>query len=423
MYADNKPKTHEFEVEGIKVILRESVKGTVSARLFIQGGTNNYEKAQEGIENIALNLPMQSGPASMTKDSFNAAAESVGASFGANSGYDYANISLTCVKMYWDESWDLYAKAITDPAWRQSEFDVFKNQMVANSKQTATNPDSHLDRLNMSKAWAGTNYEKFPSGSPESLEALTLEQVQKHYEKVVCKNRAFLVVVGDISKEDLEAKVKASLSKLPAGEAAPELYAGAHVEEGLYVEDRDIETNYIQGMFDAPQKGTKESVYNSLALSILGDRFFQELRTKRSLSYAPAAYSTGYAGRPTNEIYISTTDPKASLDVMIAEVNKIKTDGFSSKELEGKKQEFLTGYYMGQETNSSLSMNLGVSELYGGWEKVDSFTESVLKAKVDDVNGVVQEYGDKIYWTYLGKEELVQPEYFQQPVKAEELKK
>ena len=124
-----------------------------------------------------------------------------------------------------------------------------------------------------------------------------------------------------------------------------------------------------------------------------------------------------------NEIYISTTDPKASLDVMIDEVNKVKTDGFEEKELEGKKQEYLTGYFMGQQTNSSISMSLGVSEINGGWEQMDTFTSRVLDTKIDDVNSVMQEYGDKIHWTYLGKENLVQPEYFQQPVKAEKVKK
>ncbi len=420
---DNKPTTYEFVVDGVHVILRESVKGTVSARLFVRGGTANYEKESEGIENIALNLVMQSGPDGMSKDEFNSASEKVGAAFGANSGYDYGNISLNCVRMYWDESWDLFSQAIVTPAFRQADFDIFKEQMVTNAKQQVSNPDAYLNRMNMSKAWAGSNYEKFPSGSEESLSALTLQGVEEHYTKVITKKNIFLVVVGSITKEDLIEKIKVSLGNLPVGEDPSPMYSEERIQEGLYVEDRDIETNYIKGMFSAPQKGTEASIHNSLALSILGDRFFEELRTKRSLSYAPSAHSNGFAGRPTNDIYISTTDPKASLEVMIEEVNKVKTDGYSESELDGKKQAYLTGYYMGQQTNSSISMSLGINEMTGGWENADSFTEKVLKTNVKDLNKVVQEYGDKIYWTYLGKEELVKPEYFQQPVQTEKLKK
>jgi len=422
-WADEGPKTEEFEVNGLKVILRNSVKGTVSARLFIQGGTANYSKENEGIENLALTLVMTSGPESMTKTEFNAASERVGASLNASSGYDYSNMSLNCVNIYWDESWKLFAEAITNPAFRQDEFDILKQRLVTGAKQAATNPDTQLDRLSMSNTWGGTDYEKIPAGSPESLEAISLEAVKSHYNSIVTRKNTFLVVVGDITKEDLKAKVEASLANLPEGSAPNEIYAGESVEEGVFVEDRDIETNYIQGVFSAPKKGTDESTYNSLAMSILGDRFFEELRTKRSLSYAPAAYSTGYMARPQNEIYISTTDPKASLEVMVDEVNKVKTEGFEKKELEGKKQEYLTGYFMGQQTNSSISMSLGINEMNGDWENMDTFTSRVLDAKLEDVNNVMQEYGDKIYWTYLGKEELVQPEYFKQPVKPEEMKK
>lgn len=422
-WADEGPKTEEFEVNGLKVILRNSVKGTVSARLFIQGGTANYSKENEGIENLALSLVMTSGPESMTKTEFNAASERVGARLNASSGYDYSNMSLNCVNIYWDESWKLFAEAITNPAFRQDEFDILKQRLVTGAKQAATNPDTQLDRLSMSNTWGGTDYEKIPAGSPESLDSLSLEAVKSHYNSIVTRKNTFLVVVGDITKEDLKAKVEESLANLPEGSAPKEIYTGESVQEGVFVEDRDIETNYIQGVFSAPKKGTDESTYNSLAMSILGDRFFEELRTKRSLSYAPAAYATGYMARPQNEIYISTTDPKASLEVMVDELNKVKTEGFEKKELEGKKQEYLTGYFMGQQTNSSISMSLGINEMNGGWEKMDSFTSRVLDANLEDVNNVMQEYGDKIYWTYLGKEELVRPEYFKQPVKPEELKK
>jgi len=421
--AQESPQTEEFEVNGLKVILRNSVKGTVSARLFIQGGTANYSKEMEGIESLVLNLVMSSGPENMTKTEYDAASEKVGANLNASTSYDHSNMSLNCVRIYWEDSWKLFAQTITNPAFRQSDFDILKQRLVTSAKQAATNPDTQLDRLSMSNAWGGTDYEKIPSGSPESLESITLEAAKSHYNEVVTRKNTFLVVVGDITKEDLMAKVESSLANLPQGSDPKEIHAGEKVDEGLFVEDRQIETNYIQGVFSAPKKGTDESTYNSLAMSILGDRFFEELRTKRSLSYAPAAYSTGYMARPQNEIYISTTDPKASLEVMVDELNKVKTEGFEKKELEGKKQEYLTGYFMGQQTNSSISMSLGITEMTGGWEQMDSFTSRVLESKLEDVNKVMQEYGDKIYWTYLGKEELVQPEYFKQPVKPKKMKK
>ena len=421
--AQEAPKTTEFEVNGLKVILRESVKGTVSARLFIKGGTVNYAQDKQGVESLALSLVMQSGPADMTKDEFNTEAEKDGARMGGSSGYDYANMSLSCVKLYWDESWDLFARSITNPAWRAEEFTILQNQMVTASRQTKTNADAHLRNIAFENAWKGTDYAKIPDGTPESLKALSLDDLKNHYNKVVVKKNVFLVVVGDISQEDLTKKITESLGKLPQGKEARQPKSTAGVQQGIYMESRALETNYILGIFDAPKRGTEESIKNDLAMSILGDRFFEELRTKRSLSYAPQASRTGNTVHPMNIVYISTTDPEQSLQVMMEEVNKTKSAGFTQKELEGKKQSYLTHYFMGQESNSSISMGLGANELTGGWEKMDTYTDQILSTTVDDLNKIMQEYGDQIFWTYLGKEELVKPEFFTQPVQMKKLKK
>ena len=422
-FGQEVPKTEEFDAAGIKVILRQSVKGTVSARLFIEGGAANYTKDKEGIAELAYQTAVDGGPEGMSKQEYQQATERIGASIGASAGYDYSNISLNCVKMYWDEAWDIYAQTIAKPAFRAEDFEIVKNQMITAAKHSKSNPDQHLHKLGMEKSWPDSDYAKDPSGTPQSLEGITLDETKAFYERVVGKKRVFLVVVGDISRDDLTAKIEKGLKNLPEGMAAPDIYQPQTVEAAVFIEDRPIETNYILGMFSAPKKGTEEAVDNSLAMSILYDRFFEELRTKRSLSYAPAANATGYIAHPMNLVYITTTDPKQSLEVMMDLLNKVKTDGFEEDELEGTKQSFLTSHYMGQESNSSISMTLGVNQVRGDWRDADKFTDRVLKAKVDDVNRVMQEYGDHINWVYLGKEDQVSPEDFTQPVAPKKIKK
>src|SRR5207253_71269 len=106
--------------------------------------------------------------------------------------------------------------------------------------------------------------------------------------------------------------------------------------------------------------------------SILGERYFTELRTKRSLSYAPAAFYVRSAiNNPYSVIYITTTDPKQSMQVMVDEINKVKSDGFSEDELVNKREGFLTNYYLTLETTGSQADALGAAEIQGGWEQLD----------------------------------------------------
>lgn len=417
------PNTTEIEVEGIKMIARESVKGTVSMRTFIRGGVNNYSMEFQGVEELMLSMIAEGGPESTSKVMYQQQLETIGAQISSSSGYDYGNISLSSIKEYFYDAVEIYLEAISNPAFRQEDFDLIKNRMITNARQAKTNPDAHLMDLAMESTWEGTDYEKKPSGNVETLEAMSLDLVKKYYSNVFIKKNIFMILVGDIPPAKVKEFVHQSkMSKLPEGKESNWFVAEDGVQSGLKVEDRNIETNYIMGVFSAPNKGTEESVHNALAMRILGMRFFEELRTKRSLSYAPSARSTGYIARPMNQIYISTTDPEQSLEVMIDLVNAVRTEGYESKELEGTKQSFLTNYYMGQETNSSISMSLGVNEIQDSYKNMDRFTERVLNTSLEDINTVISTYGDEINWTYLGKEDMVKPKYFKQPVKTKKIK-
>jgi zinc protease len=153
-----------------------------------------------------------------------------------------------------------------------------------------------------------------------------------------------------------------------------------------------------------------------LAMAIMHDRFFLELRSKRSLSYAPSAfYATSAMNNPYVVYYITSTDPKQSLQVMIDEINKVKNQGFSEKELKDMKESYLTSHFLKLETNDSQTMSLGMSEIAGDWKRAETFMETVEKATVQDLNAVFKKYSSSINWTYLGKESAVTKDDFKQP--------
>lgn len=413
--AEETGDTQEFEVNGLKVILKHSPKEVISARFFVKGGTANYPINKAGVEAMAFELAMSGGTKSMDKTTFNAAAEGIGASFSGNSTYDYGTMNMTCIGMFWDKSWDLYVDAIMNPAFDAKEFKLLQEQLVTAAKSNESDPDTYLRELAMSYAFKGSDNEKNPDGTAQSLASITLEDVKSHYKKVLGKGRSFLVVVGDISKEDLENKIKNSLAKLPAGTPAPKSKRVLINEGGEMVVDRDIATNYIRGVMSAPLMTEADGMPMRLGMSILYDRYFLELRTNRSLSYAPAAfYSTGVLQNPYNVIYISTQKPKESMEVMVDIINSIKKDGFLQSELDNKKQTYITQYFMGLETSSSQSQTLGIYEILGDWRLADEFTDSVNEVVLKDLNRVFDKYTKAIKWVYLGNEEQVMKGDFKQ---------
>lgn len=412
-------QTKEFDVKGLKVIYKHVPKEIVSARLFISGGTANYSLEQSGIEDFALQMVVTGGTTNLNKLAYTTALERMSTTVAAGTNYDYGQINMTCVKQNWDASWDLFVDAIMNPAFDAQQYQLLKDQLIAAAKQNDADPDESLTQAAMANVFKGKNYEKNPSGTAASLEKLSLDDLKAYYKKIQGKDRSFLVIVGDLNEEDVKKKVAASLAKLPKGTMPPKEERNMLSEMSNKINDRDIATNYIAGVMSAPTLASEDGTAMMIAMSILSERYFVELRTKRSLSYAPYSYyDNSKVTNPYNWIYISTTDPKQSIQVMVDEISKLKKEGFDEKELINKKQSYLTQYYMGQETLSSQSQSLGSNELKGGWEMSEDFTERVNAVTLDDINRVIDKYSDVISWTYLGKADMVKEEDFLQPGKV-----
>ena len=214
--------------------------------------------------------------------------------------------------------------------------------------------------------------------------------------------------------EDLIKKVKNMTKNMPEGNfVAPKTKLLSIAQSTIKVEDRKLATNYIRGIMNAPAYGTTETYAMQIAFGILADHLFDEIRTKRSLSYAPSAsYSTNI--NPYSNIYVSTTDPKQAVSVMIDELKKLKKEGFSEKEIKDQKSGYLTSYYMGLETNSAQTMGLGMAEVKGNWKNFNSFIENINKVSPKEVNTVFNKYIQGIRWSYLGDLSKVNSEIFLQ---------
>lgn len=420
--SSNAQEIQEMEVEGIKVYFQPSVKEVVSAQLFFKGGTANYSKEQEGIEALALDVVTQGGTTNNNKSQFFGRLEKVGSSIGSSNNYDYSTISLKCLAQSFDESWTLYADAINNPAFEQKEFNNAKNQRVTAAKSGESDPDTHLRNMAMANSFAGKNYAKNPEGNDTSLEALDLATVKSYYQNLKAKNKAVLVIVGNLDAATIKQKVADSFGNWAATDKIEVQETTMDIAQSSFnSESREIATNYIRGYMNAPKLGTKDEVALKVAMSILRDRYFEEVRTKRNLSYAPAAFfPSSIIKNPYLAVYVTTDKPNEAIQVMTDEIRKIHDVGFEDTELFNKKSNFLTYHYMKQETNGSLASDIGLAALSpGGLKHRENFIDLVNNLTIEDMNVAFKKYTNAINWSYLGDETIVDKDIFLAPIKKE----
>jgi len=413
--------TKEINYEGLKIIFKKTPKEVVTASFFVRGGTANIKQRQQGIEALALRLAITGGTKTMDKDAFATLADNLGTSFSSLAQKDYSRITMTCLSDNFDKSWAMFTDAILAPAMDENEFKVTKDQMIADAKIEESDPDSYLRKMATEQLFGGTDYAKSPNGTPATLDSISLADVKNYYATLLGKKKCYLVVVGNIDETNLLNNIKNSLAKLPVG-TDPKIPSFKSVTAPTTsIKDRAIATNYILGTLNAPKYFTADGPLFEFAMSILYDRFFVELRTKRSLSYAPAAfYNNRNIQQPTANLYISTIDPKQSLVVMTDIINDIKKNGFTDKEVKDKKKEYLTNYYMTNEASASQAGELGFCEASGNWRMFDEINNKIDLVKTADLNKTFSKYMKTIDWTYLGKEDKVAKEDFKQLAPAGE---
>jgi predicted Zn-dependent peptidase len=415
MYA----QTTEFDVNGLKVIFRHSDKYSVSAVMFYRGGTANYNAQQQGIEDLAVNAAVSCGTEELNKDQFKDLADKYSISIGGSASYDYSYIGMSCVKPYFNEGWRLFGQAILHPSFEEQEYALTQQKLIANIKQNDGDPDAMLDQMSMENAFAGSRYAYKPGGNAETMARFNLEQARNYYYNTLLnKNRMLLVVVGNLDVNSLKRQVSAAFGKLPAGAIQlPVAEDSRFSNNNLKTVERGLATNYIQGVLGAPSVSNKKENYAyKLAFRILADKLFEEVRTKRNLSYAPAAYASS-SFKPYSTIYVTTTKPKEAVEVMVNEVKRLRNNGFTEVDLRDAKSQFATSYFMNKQSTYSMAYSLGIAELNGSWKDEEAMLQRLQDIKLPELQQVFNKYTEGIRWNYLGDTKLADQEAFDKRVK------
>jgi predicted Zn-dependent peptidase len=88
---------------------------------------------------------------------------------------------------------------------------------------------------------------------------------------------------------------------------------------------------------------------------------------------------------------------------MLNEINNLKQERVSPDEISGVTGQFLTNYYLGQETNVAQAGELARYELSGnGWRNSFDFLNKVREVKPEDVQRVSQKYMKNLRFIVLG---------------------
>ncbi|HYY94782.1 MAG TPA: pitrilysin family protein, partial [Pyrinomonadaceae bacterium] len=405
----------EFEVNGLKVLVkRREGSQTVVAGLFMRGGSRNVTAENAGVEALMLDVATEASQ-SFPREQMRRALSRMGTGLTYGINYDYSVLTMGSTRRYFDRSWDIFADSALHPSFAPEDFQRVKSRTLVALSQQEDTPDAFLDILQARAAYAGHPYLNEPHGTTESVSRLTLDDVKRFHQQMMQTSRLLLVVVGDVDAQSVRQKVEATFGRLPRGDYKPDPVPQLSFHAPtVAVTARDIPTNYVKGVFAAPSLTSPDIYAMRVASSILQNRVYVEVRVRRNLSYAPDAF-LGSEGANTGGIYVTTDDPNQAVKVMLDEITKLQREPVKQDDLTGTVQQFLTRYYLGQETNAAQAGELAQYELIGGgWRNSTAFLERLRAVTPQDVQRVANTYMRNLQFVVLGNPQSVNKSVFTQ---------
>jgi len=403
----------ELDVNGLKVLVkRREGSLTVAAGLFIRGGSRNITPENAGIEALMLAAATEAS-ANFPRERMRSELARMGTAISYGVNYDYSALTLAATRVHFDRSWQIFTDIALHPSFTKDDVSLVQSQLVASLRDDTDDPDTYLQRLQERVAYAGHPYLNRAEGTAETVGRLTAEDLRSYHQKMLVTSRLLLVIVGDLDPAQLRMAIAATFGKLPRGDYRPQPVPQLSFEKSsVEVTTRGLPTNYIQGVFSAPPSTSPDSYPMRVASSILRDRIFQEVRVKRNLSYAPDAFLRSQAAN-IGGIYVSAVDANQAVRVMLDEIARLQREPIDNEDIQAIVAQFLTTYYMGQETNAAQAGDLAQYELIGGgWRHSVEFIERLKAVTPADVQRVAQKYMRHIRFVVIGDPKRIDTNVF-----------
>jgi zinc protease len=310
----------------------------------------------------------------------------------------------------WDDAFALLADVFLAPAMPSTEVAIAKEQRLSEIRHEMEDGDGRLDRLTHTTLYAGHPYE----ASIETLESvggLADADVVAHAAKLRETSRLLLVVVGDVDATHVIDQVARAFASLPTGTYADTKTAPLHFDAGRLAGDAfKLPTNYVQTAFASPAWTDADYVPVWLSTRVLKERVWEEVRTKRNLSYAPDAYFENKSAGPYGAMYVTATDPETTMKVMMAEAKRLQDEPVPEKELAGVRAVFATRYAIETESTAGAASELAEAQILAGdWRFADKLLDRAKATTPAEIQAAAKKWMTAYQTAIVGEPKKLAP--------------
>lgn len=345
-------------------LVEESFVPTVAIEMAWKGGAAVEPSGREGLGWL-LAYMMNEGAGDLDTSAYGARMEDLGMQFGCRTGIDWINCGFTTLTATADDSFEMLRMAFADLRLDDEPFARAKRELSVGIAAEDKQPRTIATRTMNQVLIPDHPYTRYPT--QDSLGAASADEVRQLMRQLMTKDRLLVVVVGDISAEELAPRLDQVFGALPQTSVlpvVPEAVARPAPAEPVV---KVLEQPQTLVMFSGPGvKREDPDFYAAYLLNyILGggglsSRLSDELRDKRGLTYGVA---TGFSVQPHFSRWTgssSTMNQTASQTMRLIRENidRLGKEGPTQQEMEDAKAYVTGAFPLAFDSNAKIARNL-----------------------------------------------------------------
>ncbi|CAH0534333.1 hypothetical protein VST7929_02256 [Vibrio stylophorae] len=312
---------------GVQVVGSYSTETpTIQLQLNIPAGRRYQSTAQAGIAELTAAM-MNESSQSRSTDDIHAELATLGSSVSFNVNTYYTTVAISSLTKNLDRTLAIVYESLATPGFRAEDFARVKKQALEGATYEQQRPGWLADQASKEVLYGQSIFRYPSSGTLQTLQALTLEDVQAFYRSHYRPQGANIVVVGDLNQQAMMSKL-AALNGWQGDSVAmaPLAPMPSYKHSQIWLVDKPGAPQSVirfvrRGLpFEALGEGYDISLSNFNLAGNFNSRINQNLREDKGYTYGAWGYS--YGGQEVGVISFGADVRADATADTIAEIRK-----------------------------------------------------------------------------------------------------
>jgi len=319
----------------------------------------------------------------------------LGGSLNAYTGKETTQFYIRAIDEKFNETFALLSDMVFNSKFPKDEFIKEKNVILQEIKESVDSPDSHSFELFYESLFKN-NPLGFPIGGTESsVNKLNRDTVYNYYREMYKPQNIILSISGNIKHEKILQLVDEQFENYPDIKPMNMKFIQTDIHFDSIIHKRELKQLYTIIAFQGLPSNSSHRYSYMIANDILGSgmssRLFQRIREEKGLAYTINSYPDSFIDNGIFMIY-SIIEPKNLnnyLEAVKEELQSLKREGVTEKELERSKDHIKSSVILGLESNTTRMQFLVNQEIYNrDSAEIKDIIKKIESLKKEDIDAI-----------------------------------